>query len=192
MKSGALAVVLAAAALTRLAGPSQASQATRSPRTGSQQPDVRTVSPSPQPAQPARRGSATLSANTGWTPPRTAWGDPDIAGIFTTDDELGVPFERPDQFAGREFVTDEEFTQRAAQIQRQNEAASEEFVAPRAPAPEGAGGTGPPNHWLERGKPSRRTSIVVDPADGKIPFVNDAARQRSTIAVNARTIGSCA
>ena len=124
-----------------------------------------------------------------WTAPKTAWGDPDIAGIFTTDDELGVPFERPDQFGGREFVTDEEFAQRATQIQRQNEADSEEFVAPRQRHGRSRwrGGTGPPTHWLERGKPSRRTSIVVDPADGKIPFLNDAARQRSTNAVNART-----
>ena len=30
-----------------------------------------------------------------WKSPRTAWGDPDISGLFTTDDELGVPFERP-------------------------------------------------------------------------------------------------
>ena len=125
-----------------------------------------------------------------WTAPRTPWGDPDISGIFTTDDELGVPFERPEQFAGRELVTDEEFTQRATQLQRQAEADNEEFVAPRAGGgPEGGGGTGPPSHWLERGKPSRRTSIVVDPVDGKIPYVDEAARQRSTLAVNARTSG---
>jgi hypothetical protein len=122
--------------------------------------------------------------------PRMPWGDPDIAGIFTTDDELGVPFERPDQFAGREFVTEAEFAQRATQIERQNDSDAEEFVVPRAGGgPEGGGGTGPPSHWLERGKPSRRTSIVVYPADGKIPFLNDAARQRSTTAVNARTSG---
>jgi hypothetical protein len=125
-----------------------------------------------------------------WVAPRMPWGDPDIAGIFTTDDELGVPFERPDQFAGRELVTEEEFAQRASQIQRQNDADSEEFIVPRAGAgPEGGGGTGPPSHWLERGKPSRRTSIVVDPADGKIPYLNEAARQRSASAVNARTSG---
>ena len=125
-----------------------------------------------------------------WVAPRMPWGDPDIAGIFTTDDELGVPFERPDQFAGRELVTDAEFAQRATQVQRQNDADAEEFVVPRAGGgPEGGGGTGPPSHWLERGKPSRRTSIVVDPADGRIPFLNDAARQRSTMAVNARTSG---
>ena len=125
-----------------------------------------------------------------WVAPHMPWGDPDIAGIFTTDDELGVPFERPDQFAGRELVTAAEFAERATQVQRQNDADAEEFVAPRAGGgPEGGGGTGPPSHWLERGKPSRRTSIVVDPADGKIPFLNDVARQRSTMAVNARTSG---
>ena len=149
MKSSAFAVVIAVAALTETAGLGQATQATPKPE--------------------ARKAPAPLNSKGGWTPPRTAWGDPDIAGIFTTDDELGVPFERPDQFAGREFGTDEEFAQRATGIQRQNEAANEEFVAPRAAnGPEGGGGTGPPNHWLERGKPSRRTSIVVDPADGKI------------------------
>jgi hypothetical protein len=62
---------------------------------------------------------------------RTPWGDPDIQGIFTTDDELGVPFERPEQFAGRALVTDEEFAQRATQAERLEEADREEFVVPR-------------------------------------------------------------
>src|SRR4051794_31291592 len=88
---------------------------------------------------PAKKAAA-------WTPPRVPWGDPDIAGIFTTDDDLGVPFERPEQFAGRELVTDEEFAQRATQLQRQADADAEEFVAPRPGAnPEGGGGTGPPS-----------------------------------------------
>ena len=63
---------------------------------------------------------------------RTPWGDPDIQGIFTTDDELGVPFERPEQFAGRDVVTEKEFADREAQARRQAEVESEEFVAPRA------------------------------------------------------------
>lgn len=150
------------------------------------------------PTQSAAGQTRTASASSTRVPSapssakyKTPWGDPDIAGIFTTDDELGVPFERPEQFAGREFVTEEELAQRATQIQRQNDADLEEFIVPRAGAggPEGGGGTGPPSHWLERGKPSRRTSVVVDPADGKIPYLNDAARQRSANAVNARTSG---
>jgi hypothetical protein len=142
-----------------------------------------------QRAAGAPAAKASSRAKTSWVAPRMPWGDPDIAGIFTTDDELGVPFERPEQFAGRELVTDEEFAQRATQVQRQNDADSEEFIVPRGGGPEGGGGTGPPSHWLERGKPSRRTSIVIDPADGKIPYLNDAARQRSGNAVNARTSG---
>ena len=120
---------------------------------------------------------------------RTPWGDPDIQGIFTTDDELGVPFERPEQFAGREVVTEKEFADREVQARRQAEVDSEEFVAPRA-AGRGGDGTGPPAHWLERGKPSKRTSIVIDPPDGRIPYLNDEARKRAANAVNARTTGN--
>jgi hypothetical protein len=118
---------------------------------------------------------------------RTPWGDPDIQGIFTTDDELGVPFERPQQFAGREVVSDKEFEDRQAQAQRQAEVDAEEFVASRTGR--GGDGTGPPAHWLERGKPSRRTSIIIDPSDGRIPYLNDEARKRAAGAVNMRTSG---
>ena len=123
-----------------------------------------------------------------WTAPKTAWGDPDISGLFTTDDELGVPFERPVQFGDRQFVTAEEFAQRQGQAERQEDADREAFVAPRTTAEGGpvAGGTGPPAHWIERGKPSRRTSLIIDPPDGRIPFVNDEARRRGA-AASART-----
>src|SRR5215208_6957636 len=137
----------------------------------------------------------------GWTAPRTPWGEPDIQGLFTTDDELGVPFERPATMGTRQTVTDAEFSDREAQAARQAATDAEEFVAPPATSagrgnaggrggnPEGGGGIGPPNHWIERGKPSRRTSIVIDPPDGRIPFLNAEAQKRSTVAVNARTSG---
>jgi hypothetical protein len=63
---------------------------------------------------------------------RTTWGDPDIQGIFTTDDELGVPFERPQQFAGRDVVSDKEFEERRAQARLQAEVDAGEVVAPPA------------------------------------------------------------
>src|SRR5262245_32346907 len=124
----------------------------------------------------AQSGAAPASATL-----RTPWGDPDIQGIFTTDDELGVPFERPEQFAGREAVSEKEFADRQTQAARQAETDAEEFVAPRTGG-RGGDGTGPPAHWLERGKPSRRTSIVIDPPDGRIPYVNDEARRRGALA----------
>jgi hypothetical protein len=119
---------------------------------------------------------------------RTAWGDPDISGLFTTDDELGVPFERPAQFGDRQFVTAEEFAQRQTQSARLEDADREAFVVPRETAEGGpaAGGTGPPAHWIERGRPSMRTSLVIDPPDGRIPFLNDEARRRGA-AASART-----
>ncbi len=100
-----------------------------------------------------------------------------------------MPFERPAQFGTRELVTDAEFAEREAQARRQAVTDAEEFVAPRTGG-RGGDGTGPPGHWLERGKPSRRTSIVIDPPNGTIPYVNDAARQRAASAVNARTTGT--
>jgi hypothetical protein len=174
-RPASLGVAAAVMAIVWLAAGTSAGQA---------QPDSKPVQPGP-----SAKAGPRPSARPRWSLPRTPWGDPDVAGIFTTDDELGVPFERPEQFAGREFVTEEEFKQRAVQLQRQADADSEEFVVPRpSGGPEG-GGTGPPSHWLERGQPSRRTSIVVDPADGRIPYLDESARQRSTVAVNARTSG---
>jgi hypothetical protein len=99
-----------------------------------------------------------------------------------------VPFERPEAAGDREFITDTEFAERQAQSQRQAAVDAEEFVR-AAPAGRGGGGVGPPGHWLERGQPSRRTSIVIDPPNGRIPFLNEEARKRSLVAVNARTSG---
>ena len=120
---------------------------------------------------------------------RTPWGDPDIQGLFTTDDELGVPFERPEQFGDRAVVSEEEFAERQKQSVRQAEVDAEEFVVPRT-AGRGGDGTGPPAHWLERGRPSRRTSMVIAPANGRIPYVSEEARKRAAVAVNARTTGN--
>ena len=36
-----------------------------------------------------------------WKAARTAWGDPDLTGIYSNSDESGIPFERPAQFEGR-------------------------------------------------------------------------------------------
>jgi len=145
--------------------------------------------------------TVSVAGQAGYAAPRTPWGDPDIQGLFTTDDELGVPFERPAAMGTRETVTDAEFADREAQAARQAATDAEEFVVERPAAagrgaaggrggnPEGGGGIGPPNHWVEHGKPSRRTSIVIDPPDGRIPFLNDDARKRAAVAVNARTSG---
>jgi len=54
-------------------------------------------------------GPAALAAQTPsrkYAPPKTAWGDPDLQGIFTN--ATVTPFERPAEFAGKEFLTEKE------------------------------------------------------------------------------------
>jgi hypothetical protein len=135
------------------------------------------VAPAAGQAAPKR----TAAAKAPFTPPRTPWGDPDIAGIFTNKDEQGVPLERPAEFAGRPLVTDEEFAARANRAQRQLETDNSEFdiaTADTSNAGQVGSATSPPPHWLDRGKPSRRTSRIVDPPDGRIPTQTPAGQKR--------------
>ena len=117
----------------------------------------------------------------------TPWGDPDIQGLFTTDDELGVPFERPEQFGTRETVTDQEFAEREAQAARQTATDAEEFVVPRAGG-RGGDGTGPPAHWLERGRPSpdeliASTKVRVASSEATLPSMMAASLPQAARAV---------
>jgi hypothetical protein len=116
--------------------------------------------------------SVTLAAQRGGGTPRTPWGDPDLQGTWSSEAELSVPFERPREFGDRQFLTDAEFTQRQAQAATQVQSDLSEFEVFSADTRNaGAVGsaTSPPPHWLERGKASRRTSLVIDPPDGRLP-----------------------
>jgi hypothetical protein len=117
---------------------------------------------------------ATATEKT-WSPPRTPWGDPDLQGIWPSTDMVGVPFERPAELAGKTEVSEKEFAEREAQAKRRAAADSEEFVST---APRTGDGTGPPSHWLEWGKPSRQASLVVTPADGKLPPMTPEGQRR--------------
>jgi hypothetical protein len=114
--------------------------------------------------------------------PRTPWGDPDLQGTWSSEAELSVPFERPAQYGERQVLTDQEFAARLAQTEKQIQSDNSEFdieTADRSNAGAVGSATSPPPHWLERGKTSRRTSIVIDPPDGRIPPLVAAARQRA-------------
>ena len=91
-----------------------------------------------------------------WAPPKTAWGHPDLEGIWTTDDMRGVPMSRPPQFGTRQYLTDEEF---AARAQRSANGA-------RQTQDRGARGT----FRNEEGtRDFGYTSMVIDPPDGRVP-----------------------
>ena len=113
--------------------------------------------------------------------PRTPWGDPDLQGDWTSQSELGVPFERAAEFGTRQELSDEEFAKAAQRLSAERERDNAEFdleTADRANAGAVGSATSPPPHWLERGNPSRRTSMVIDPPDGRVPAITADARAR--------------
>src|SRR5262249_51808542 len=132
-------------------------------------------------------GAFTLSA-ADYKSPRTPWGEPDLQGVWSSAGDLSVPFERNAAFGNRQLLTDEEFTQRLKQTATQLASDNAEFSVETAdPANAGAVGsaTSPPPHGLERSETSRRTSMVIDPPDGRVPPVTDEARRRQANAAPA-------
>src|SRR5262249_50291895 len=102
----------------------------------------------------------------GQSAPRTPWGDPDLQGIWGVGYIL-TPLERPDKFAGREFLTDEE----AAALEREqatNPGRNKRGSSGTVADVEGAYNdvfTGRGTRVVR----TKRTSLIVEPSDGKIP-----------------------
>jgi hypothetical protein len=120
--------------------------------------------------------AAQPPAKTAYSPPKTAWGDPDLQGIWPSTDMVGVPFERPENFGQRNEVTQEEYDARQKQQATRAAADSEETVSTAARQGDG---TGPPSHWLEWGKASRQASLIVEPTDGRLPPTTPEAQRRA-------------
>ena len=115
--------------------------------------------------------SATLIAQAppkAYAPPRTAWGDPDLQGIFTN--ATVTPLERPIEFVGKEFLTEKEVAEWEALA-----AKSHTDEPPRE------GETGTYNEfWDDHGMKAvstRRSSLIIDPPDGRIPPLTKAAQK---------------
>ena len=133
--------------------------------------------------------SLTAQSAKPYAPPKTPWGDPDLQGIWPSTQMVGVPFERPKQFGTRQFLTDEEFAQRQKEAETQsgldNESFSVDNIKPEIVALGDVGGvTSPPPFWLERGEPSRQSSLLVDPPDGQLPPMTADGLRRMALTKN--------
>jgi hypothetical protein len=138
----------------------------------------------PQPEPPSRLSygfriwiimvfaAVSTAGQTPWTPPKTPWGDPDLQGIYTSDDLMDTPIEGPAEFGLRLYFTKEELAQAAFQLERRAKADLQEFVTPNTRVT-----TGPPSNWGERARrPPLQTSLIVDPPDGRLPPLSRRVR----------------
>ena len=62
---------------------------------------------------------AQSTSSSKYVAPRTAWGDPDLQGIWPSSEMIGVPLQRDPKLGTRAFLTDEEFAQRQKQASQQ-------------------------------------------------------------------------
>ena len=128
------------------------------------------VSPAPAPA--AAQGEAL----------RTPWGAPDLQGIW--DFRTITPMERPEALGDQEFLTAEE----AANLEQATVDRNAQLLAAEARRTEAGGNVGAYNNfWMDRGTrtvSNRRTSLIVDPPNGRIPPVTaDGQARKDAVAV---------
>ncbi len=113
----------------------------------------------------------------GWEMPRTEWGDPDLRGSWPLDYLAGTPTSRSPRFGERRFLTDREyedaFYDAEDAIGRYEEEEDANMMAM--------------GHWNERGHPLRQTSLVMEPADGRIPAMTEEGQRRRAANANSNT-----
>ncbi len=109
---------------------------------------------------------------------RTADGHPDLSGVWSF--ASGIPLQRPEEFGDKGVLSGEE----AAEIERR---AAQQSSADRKPPP---GDTGSYNlFWTDAGakRNDRRTSLISDPPDGKLPPVTPETEKRMRVLMTAES-----
>ncbi len=123
--------------------------------------------------QPTEQKPKAPAKARNWTPPRTPWGEPDLQGVYSN--RTITPFERPQEFAGKETLTDAE----TAELERR--------VVDRSADKREAKGTEADvsraynEFWWDRGTKvtTNRSSLLIEPADGRVPPLTTEAQRRA-------------
>jgi hypothetical protein len=125
--------------------------------------------------------SAQTAAN--YNPPKTAWGDPDLQGVYTTDDLNGVPLQRPEKFGTRQYLTEQELADREKEVDQLHTTIdtgnrpTTGFWASVKGA--GVDAAAAPAQWIEYARHATRlSSLVVDPPNGRIPPLTPDGEKR--------------
>jgi hypothetical protein len=100
---------------------------------------------------------------TPYSPPRTPWGDPDLQGVWSSDDTSGIPMQRPANLGNELYQSDEQWAARQKQTQQGIQNALNAIGTFRG-------------DYARRS--FRQTSLIVDPPDGRTPAFTPAAEKR--------------
>ncbi|HVS24216.1 MAG TPA: hypothetical protein VMU03_10870, partial [Gammaproteobacteria bacterium] len=128
--------------------------------------------------------AATAAEKPSFKPPRTSWGDPDLQGVW--DYRTITPVERRAEVGDREFYTDEEIAQLEGRAARRLDEAPDTSVQTNLVHADYL--TDPGRHVDE----SRRTSLIVDPKNGRVPPLTPEGRERQEKAAAARAAAGAA
>src|SRR5262245_34838999 len=128
--------------------------------------------------------SQTKPANSkSWSVPRTPDNRPGLQGIWTNG--TITPLERPREFSDKAFFTAREAAEYEKQVRERNNGDR------RDANPEADLATGYNDFWWDRGTrvvSTLRTSIIVDPPDGRIPPLTPEAQKRAAARAEARRL----
>jgi hypothetical protein len=104
----------------------------------------------------------SATAQSTYTPTRTAWGDVDFRGTWPIDRiaDAGIPLQRPESYGERRSMTDEEFARRLEEAAKTDASFAQDVDA---------NGTAGLADWLKSTPFGRRTSLIVDPPNGRLP-----------------------
>ncbi len=106
-----------------------------------------------------------------YAPKKTDWGEPDFRGRWPIDHLNGLPLQRTVEQGNRAFLTEAELAERQARIDQ----LAGRYAAENSEDKIGQG------HWVEMGVGSRRTSLLVEPANGRLPEMTAEGKRLSDL-----------
>ena len=119
-------------------------------------------------------GNGLLAAESGYLAPKTEHGAPDLQGVWSIATQTNL--ERAERFNGQLVISEEEAVLIEARVQARNEASNQPSDPDREAPDAGRNVGGYNTFWMDPGdrlavvSGEIRTSILVDPADGRLPY----------------------